>query len=108
MTPRGKAILAGTAPKITITVDDVEGAKVKPRRPKWGEPGSKVARKTEARVFSRGLRPVFVYTFPDGQIGLRLQGTRTIEYINAADAYRNAVTQRKALERAAKRKGRKS
>ena len=77
----------------------------KKHRPKWGEPGSKVARKTDAHVFSRGTRNVIVTVYPDGQIGLRLSKHRTEEFINAADAYRMAVSARKAAERAAKKKG---
>ena len=76
-------------------------------RPLWGEPGSKVVRKTAATVFSRGMRRVIVTVYPDGVIGLRLAKERKEEFINAADAYRQACLTRKALERAAKKKARK-
>jgi hypothetical protein len=76
-------------------------------RKKWGEPGSKVGRVTDARVYSRGYREVAVTIYPDGQIGLRLKGTRKQEYVNAADIYRQAVQARVVAERAAKKKARK-
>lgn len=77
----------------------------KPRqpRPKWGEPGSKCVRPTEARVFSRGARPVTVTIYPNGLIGLRLKGTRRIEYAEVADLYRQACMARVRAEREAKK-----
>lgn len=76
----------------------------KPRRPRWGEPGSRVTRRTSAVVFSRGSRPVIVTVYPDGIIGLRLSKHRTEEFAHAADIYRGAVTARVRAEREAKRK----
>jgi hypothetical protein len=76
----------------------------KRKRVKWGDPGSKVVRRTSAVVFSAGARRVIVAVYPDGVIGLRLSKLRREEFINADDAYRNAVMLRKANERAAKRK----
>ncbi len=77
-------------------------------RPKWGDPGSKVARVTRSTVFSAGKRrPVIVTVYPDGIIGLRLSRTRREEYVDAASTYRSAVISRVAFERAAKRKAKK-
>ena len=77
-------------------------------RKKWGDPGSKVARKTAARVFSQGAaRPVIVALYPDGVIGLRLSKHRREEYVNAADIYRQAALTRMSLARMAKRKAKK-
>jgi len=73
-------------------------------RPSWGDPGSKVTRLTRATVYSAGQRAVIVTVYPDGVIGLRLSKLRREEFINADDAYRNAVMQRTANERIAKRK----
>ena len=78
---------------------------VKPRRPKWGDPGSKVRRTTTARVFSSGAsRPVIVSIYPDGVVGFRLSRNRKEEFCYADDLYRQAVMTRKANERAAKKK----
>ena len=78
------------------------------RRLSWGDPGSKVTRKTEACVFSRGSRvPVYVAIYPDGTLGLRLSKHRREEYLNVADEYRRAVMLRVANERAAKKAKRK-
>lgn len=80
----------------------------KRHRPKWGEPGSKVARKVTALVWSQGKhRPVVVAVYPDGVIGYRLLGERREFYRAAAEDYREAVRLTKAAERAAKRKARK-
>jgi hypothetical protein len=77
-------------------------------RPKWGEPGSKVKRKTTSRVFSAGkYRPVIVTVYPDGVIGLRLHKHKREEYLTADSMYRAAVVARVSAERAAKRKARK-
>jgi hypothetical protein len=82
-------------------------AKKAPRK-KWGDPGSKVARKTEARVFSQGApRTVIVAIYPDGVIGLRLSKHRREEFVHASDVYRQAVMQRMVNERLAKRKAKK-
>jgi hypothetical protein len=79
--------------------------KAKTPRKKWGDPGSRVARKTEARVFSQGApRTVIVAIYPDGVIGLRLSKHRREEFVHASDIYRQAVMTRKANERAAKRR----
>lgn len=83
-------------------------APVKARRPRWGEPGSRVTRRTTATVYSRGSRPVIVTIYPDGIIGLRLSKHRREEYAGAADLYRQAVTTRVRIEREAKRKARKA
>lgn len=82
--------------------------RVKVRRPSWGEPGSHVTRRTEAKVYSRGFRQVIVTVYPDGVIGLRLAKQRREEFVNASDAYRQAVMLRGAIEREAKRKARKA
>ena len=88
--------------------DHMSGAKKK-ARPKWGEPKSHVTRKTTAAIFSAGkARAVIVTVYPDGVIGLRLSKHRTEEFIDAANAYRNAVVMRKANEREAKKKKRKA
>lgn len=92
--------------KVVIQVDE-SGAKIKRRR-KWGDPGSKVARRTTARVFSSGAsRPVIVSIYPDGVIGLRLSRNRREEFCYADDLYRQAVMTRKANERTAKKKARR-
>lgn len=80
----------------------------KAQRPKWGQPGSHVTRRTDATVFSRGRRPVIVTIYPTGEIGLRLNRTRREEYVNAADIYRQAVTARVAFERAQRKKKRRT
>lgn len=80
---------------------------LRPRRLKWGEPGSKCTRRTRATVFSRGARPVIVTIYPDGVIGFRLSKQRREEFRFADDCYREAVIARKAQEREAKRKARK-
>lgn len=77
-------------------------------RKKWGEPGSKVARKTGATVFSNGgRRPIIVAVYPDGIIGLRLLRHKREEYVAASDIFRQAVVNRVAAERAAKRAAKK-
>ena len=78
--------------------------KARRKRPSWGEPGSRVTRRTTATVYSRGARPVLVTIYPDGVIGLRLSKHRREEFVNASDMYRQAVATRVASERAAKRK----
>lgn len=81
----------------------------KPKRPRWGQPGSRVTRKTEASVFSAGRRRKIVVTvYPDGVIGLRLLRHKREEFIDAASAYRDAVMWRVAQERAKKKAARKS
>lgn len=72
----------------------------------WGKPGSKVARKTTARVFSAGAKAVIVIVYPDGIIGLRLERGRKEEYVEAATLYRQAVVARVRAEKLAKRKKR--
>jgi hypothetical protein len=80
----------------------------KPRRIPWGAPGSKVARKTSASVFSAGKRrPVVVSVFPDGVLGLRLLGTRREFFAFADSVYREAVISTKAAEREKRRKAKK-
>lgn len=79
----------------------------KKKRPSWGDPGSRVVRKTSALVYSRGSRQVIVAIYPDGIIGLRLSKHRREEFVSASDTYRRAVTTRVALERATKRAKRK-
>lgn len=79
-------------------------APAKRKRPSWGEPGSRVSRRTTATVYSRGARAVIVTIYPDGVIGLRLSKHRREEYVGASDQYRQAVTMRVRLERDAKRK----
>jgi len=76
-------------------------ALAKRARKSWGSPGSRVRRKTEAEVFSAGkTRNVVVTLFPNGVIGLHLLGERTMVFIEAANAYRNATMR-------AKRKGKR-
>lgn len=82
-------------------------APVKRKRPSWGEPGSRVTRRTGAIVFSRGSRNVIVSIYPDGVIGLRLSKHRREEYVSASDTYRQAVANRVRNEREAKRKAKK-
>lgn len=77
----------------------------KARRPKWGEPGSRVIRRTQATVFSAGARrPVIVCVYPDGVIGLRLNKQRREEFALADDIYREACAARVRFEREKKRK----
>jgi (2Fe-2S) ferredoxin len=76
-------------------------------RVKWGQPGSRVARKTTALVRDRGLRKVVVCVYPDGIIGLRAEGTRKEEVVDAAWLWYEAVKRRVANERAAKRAAKK-
>lgn len=76
-------------------------------RPKWGQPGSKVTRKTTTMVRDRGLRKVIVTIYPEGIIGLRAERTRKEEIVDAAWLWGYAVKQRVANERAAKRAARK-
>ena len=75
---------------------------------KWGEPGSKVTRKTTAMIFSAGRgRFLMVSVYPDGIIGVRMMGTRTEYFTRAEDAFRNAVVDALAAKRDAKKKARK-
>lgn len=77
-------------------------------RKAWGQPGSKVVRKTGATIFSGGARrPIVVAVYPDGIIGLRLLRHKREEFVDASDIYRQAVVSRVAAERAAKRKAKK-
>jgi len=76
-------------------------------RLKWGQPGSRVKRKTEATVFSRGRRNVVVSVYPDGTIGYRLLGERKEYFRNAASDYIDAVRATKAAERAKRKAERK-
>jgi hypothetical protein len=80
----------------------------KKSRKKWGDPGSKVTRRVEGRVWSGGkYRAVLVTTYPDGIVGYRLLGLRREYFRHAADDYRDAVRETVAAERAAKRKSKK-
>jgi hypothetical protein len=81
----------------------------KPKRPKWGEPGSHTTRRTSASVFSRGARrAVIVTVYPDGVLGLRLSRTRREELVAADTVYREAVIARVAIERAQRKARRKA
>jgi hypothetical protein len=72
----------------------------------WGDPGSKVTRKTAAFVWSSGKGRLVVATvYHDGIIGTRLLGSRTEYYTLLADIHRNAVAGVAAAKRAAKKKG---
>ena len=82
--------------------------KPKAKRRKWGDPGSRVVRRTTVAVFSMGKRrPVIVAVYPDGRIGLRLTKQQREEFVFADDTYREAVIRRKANERATRKKGKK-
>jgi len=66
-----------------------------------------VRRRTAATVFASGQRrPVIVTVYPDGLIGLRLHRQRREEVLCADVAYKQAVSERVAYERARKRKAR--
>lgn len=79
----------------------------KRNRPKWGEPGSRVIRRTASTVFSQGARrEVIVTVYPNGLIGLRLHKTRKEEIVCADMVYRDAVIDRVAYEKR-KKKGKK-
>ena len=81
----------------------------KRKRVSWGEPGSKVTRKTQATVRSKGKpRPVIVTVYPDGMIGLRLLKHRKEEYMPADWAYREAVIARVNYEKAKRKAERKA
>jgi hypothetical protein len=82
-------------------------AKKAPRK-KWGDPGSKVTRRVEGRVWSAGKhRDVLLSVYPNGTVGYRLLGQRREYFRSAADDYRDALRQTIAAERAAKRKAKK-
>lgn len=80
----------------------------KPKRRHWGDPGSRVRRKTDAMVFSRGSRCVIVTVYPSGVIGFRLERERREEFASASDIYRQAARARVVAEKAKRRAERKA
>jgi hypothetical protein len=77
-------------------------------RVKWGNPGSRVSRKTTALVRDRGARRIVVTLYPDGIIGLRAERTRREEVIDASWAWYEAVKARVYAAKVAKRKAKKT
>jgi hypothetical protein len=78
------------------------------KRKKWGDPGSRVKRVTQAMLRSgRKSRRVVVSIYPTGIAGYRLLGERREYYRNAAADYADAAARTQRAEREAKRKARK-
>ena len=76
------------------------------RARKAAQPATK---RTDARLRDGSkTRRIVVTVYPAGMIGLRLEHCRQEELLDVAAAFHRAIKERKAAERVAKKKARKS